>query len=71
MLSVDSRSDSIHIRSVRLYGDTDGLRVRQRFEAALAVLSGKDIVWVVGHRIDERYKVSDFTKKIFFAELHK
>lgn len=40
-------------------------------EKTLVLLSGKDIVWVVGHRIDERYKVSDFTKKIFFAELHK
>ena len=39
MLSVDSRSDSIHLRSVRLYGAADGLRVRQRFEAALADFS--------------------------------
>lgn len=40
-------------------------------ENTLVLLSGKDIIWVVGHRIDERYKVNDSTKKIFFAELHK
>ncbi|MBL7889039.1 MAG: tRNA lysidine(34) synthetase TilS [Bacteroidia bacterium] len=40
-------------------------------ENTLVLLSGNDIVWVVGHRIDERYKVIDTTKKIFFAELSK
>ncbi len=39
MLSFDSRSDLFHLRSVRLYGASDGLRVRQRFEAALADFS--------------------------------
>jgi len=34
-------------------------------EQALLLLSGNgDIVWLVGHRIDERYKVMDATKKI-------
>ncbi|MFT6053652.1 MAG: tRNA(Ile)-lysidine synthase [Roseivirga sp.] len=27
--------------------------------------SGKDIVWVVGHRVDDRYKVSNETKQFF------
>ncbi|MBN8696641.1 MAG: tRNA lysidine(34) synthetase TilS [Bacteroidetes bacterium] len=40
-------------------------------ENSFVLLSGKDIVWVVGYRIDERYKVTDFTRKIFFAELSK
>ncbi|MBS4059812.1 MAG: tRNA lysidine(34) synthetase TilS [Bacteroidetes bacterium] len=34
-------------------------------EQALLLLSGNgDVVWLVGHRIDERYKVKDATKKI-------
>ncbi|MDR0694562.1 MAG: tRNA lysidine(34) synthetase TilS, partial [Prevotellaceae bacterium] len=28
------------------------------------LLSGNDIVWVVGRRIDERYKIADGTKEI-------
>ncbi|MDR2802347.1 MAG: hypothetical protein LBB31_03925, partial [Prevotellaceae bacterium] len=28
------------------------------------LLSGGDIVWVVGRRIDERYKITDGTKEI-------
>jgi tRNA(Ile)-lysidine synthase len=33
------------------------------------LLSGDDIVWVAGHRIDERYKISSSTQKVFVAEL--
>lgn len=31
----------------------------------LVLLSGKDVVWVVGHRIDDRYKITEHTKNIF------
>lgn len=31
--------------------------------------SGDDIVWVVGRRIDERYKVQSNTKKVYIAQL--
>ena len=31
--------------------------------------NGNDIVWVIGHRIDNRYKVTDKTKKVFIAEI--
>jgi len=31
----------------------------------LLLLSGNDIVWLVGHRIDERYKITQYTKEIF------
>ena len=31
--------------------------------------SGKDIVWVIGHRNDNRYRITNGTKKIFRAEL--
>jgi len=30
----------------------------------LLLQSGKDIIWVVGHRIDDRYKVSPATKRV-------
>ncbi|MGK7397882.1 MAG: tRNA lysidine(34) synthetase TilS [Candidatus Cyclobacteriaceae bacterium M3_2C_046] len=31
----------------------------------ILLLSGKDIVWVIGHRIDERYKVTPATRNIY------
>ena len=31
--------------------------------------SGKDIVWIVGERIDDRYKVGNNTKKVYIARL--
>lgn len=33
------------------------------------LLSGDDIVWVINHRIDDRYKISDTTKSVYFARL--
>jgi len=33
------------------------------------LLSGDDIVWVVGHRTDDRYKITDKTKRITKIEL--
>jgi tRNA(Ile)-lysidine synthase len=33
------------------------------------IVSGSHIVWVVGHRIDERYKISSSTQKVFVVEL--
>jgi len=38
-------------------------------EAAWLMLSGEDIVWVVGHRIDDRYKVTNRTKRILEIQL--
>ncbi len=35
------------------------------------ILSGNDIVWVAGHRIDERYKISSSTKMVFVVALQK
>jgi len=31
--------------------------------------SNNQIVWIVGHRLDERYKVTEKTRKIYFAEI--
>ena len=31
--------------------------------------SGKNIIWVVGHRIDNRYKLESKTKKVYIAQL--
>ena len=33
------------------------------------LLSGNDIVWIVNHRIDDRFKISDTTKTVYFARL--
>lgn len=38
-------------------------------EAAWLMLSGEDIVWVVRHRIDERFKVTNRTKRILELQL--
>jgi tRNA(Ile)-lysidine synthase len=35
------------------------------------LLSGEHIAWVVGHRIDNRYKITDKTGQVFFAKLRK
>ena len=34
----------------------------------LILQSGKDIIWVVGHRIDDRYKVSPATKRVLIIK---
>ena len=38
-------------------------------EECYILCSGSDIVWIVGHRMDDRFKVSDNTKKVYIAEL--
>jgi tRNA(Ile)-lysidine synthase len=31
----------------------------------LLLVSGNDIVWVVGHRIDDRYKITEQTVQVY------
>lgn len=38
-------------------------------EGIWVLMSGHDICWVIGHRIDDRYKITPGTKKVFKAEL--
>ena len=38
-------------------------------EECYLLCSGEDIVWIIGHRIDDRFKISDHTKKVYIAEL--
>lgn len=40
-------------------------------DEAWLLISGDDIVWLVGYRIDDRYKVTTETKKVFRIELNK
>lgn len=42
-----------------------------RFEKdnSWVLTSGNDIVWVINHRIDDRFKISDDTKTVYFARL--
>ena len=35
----------------------------------LIIQSGKDIVWVVGHRLDDRYKITPGTKKALIIKV--
>ena len=37
-------------------------------ENCWVLTSNKEIVWVIGYRLDNRYKVTDTTKKIYFVE---
>jgi tRNA(Ile)-lysidine synthase len=37
----------------------------------LVMESGADIIWVVGHRIDDRYKVSENTTRVWRADYEK
>ena len=38
-------------------------------EKTLLLCSNNDIIWVIGHRIDERYKATSKTKKMYIANL--
>lgn len=38
-------------------------------EDCYLLCSGEDIVWIIGHRMDDRFKISDDTKKVYIAEL--
>ena len=38
-------------------------------EKTLLICSNDDIIWVIGHRIDERYKATSKTKKMYIANL--
>ena len=38
-------------------------------ENVRVITSGDRIVWVIGHRIDDRFKITAKTKKIYFVEL--
>jgi tRNA(Ile)-lysidine synthase len=35
------------------------------------LMSGENIAWVIGHRIDERYKITDQTEQVFVARVRK
>ncbi|MCX6276312.1 MAG: tRNA lysidine(34) synthetase TilS [Bacteroidetes bacterium] len=48
---------------------TDKKVSRPDKEKTYVLLSGKEIVCVIGHRIDDRYKVTDTTKEIYRIEL--
>ncbi len=39
-------------------------------EDAWIMLSGDDIIWVINQRIDDRFKISDTTKTVYFARLN-
>ena len=43
----------------------------QKQNVWLLVSTDGDIIWVVGHRIDERFKVSDSTKSIFLCRQNR
>ena len=38
-------------------------------EECYLLCSGEDIVWIIGHRMDDRFKITDDTKKVYIAEL--
>ena len=38
-------------------------------EDCYLMCSGDDIVWIIGHRMDDRFKITSNTKKVYIAEL--
>jgi len=38
-------------------------------DRVLVMLSGNEIVWLVGHRIDDRYKIAPATKKLYICNI--
>lgn len=44
---------------------------RDERDAIPLIVSGEDIVWVVGYRGDERFRVTDETKKVLKLEVKK
>jgi tRNA(Ile)-lysidine synthase len=38
-------------------------------EKVLLLVSGEDVVWVIGYRIDNRYKVTSATRKILLITM--
>ena len=44
---------------------------RDKRDEVPIVVSGNDIIWVAGHRADDRYKVTDKTEKFLRLELNK
>jgi tRNA(Ile)-lysidine synthase len=49
---------------------TDAKVPRNEKERTLVLTSREDIIWLVGHRIDERFKVGDHTQIMYLAQLH-
>ncbi len=47
------------------------LSLFEKEEVWLLVNGNQEIVWVVGHRIDDRYKITQFTKKVYQINLLK
>lgn len=38
-------------------------------EECYLLCSGDDIIWIIGHRMDDRFKITSNTKKVYIAEL--
>tara|TARA_B100001540_G_scaffold317671_1_gene352044 strand:- start:1210 stop:2517 length:1308 start_codon:yes stop_codon:yes gene_type:complete len=38
-------------------------------EECFLLCSGEDIIWIIGHRMDDRFKITSNTKKVYIAEL--
>ncbi len=38
-------------------------------ESIYVLVSGKEIAWVIGHRIDDRYKIGSATKKLYICNI--
>lgn len=38
-------------------------------EECFLLCSGEDIIWIIGHRMDDRFKITSNTKKVYIAEI--
>jgi tRNA(Ile)-lysidine synthase len=61
--------DSFHplgMKGKKLLSDffTDEKFTAEQKESVLLLLSGTEVVWVIGHRIDNRYRITETTPSV-------
>ncbi len=61
------------MKGMKLVSDylTDAKVPRNEKERTLVLMAGDQIIWLVGHRVDERFKVGDQTQMMYLARLEK
>ena len=67
-LSIKSKNGSVGHKKLKDYLINEKVS-RQERESLLVLAQGSDILWVVGYRIGEAYKITEQTKMVLQIEL--